>query len=92
VVGCVELTPEADADVAMATELRIHVHDLLGGLAKPQTVAFVEAFPAEADSEALVRALQGLCAGTAAIRHLSEEQLATTLRTFTVDRPGDVNS
>jgi acetyl-CoA synthetase len=89
VVGCVELTPEADADVAMATELRMHVHDLLGGLAKPRTVAFIEAFPAEADGEALVRALQGLCAGTAAIRHISRTQLATTLRTFAGDCPGD---
>jgi acetyl-CoA synthetase len=91
VVGCVELTPEAEADVAMATELRMHVHDLLGGLAKPRTVAFVEAFPAEADGEALVRALQGLCAGTAAIRHISGDQLATTLRTFAGDHPGGAN-
>jgi acetyl-CoA synthetase len=89
VVGCVELTPEADADVAMATELRMHVDELLGGLAKPRTVAFVEAFPAEAEGEALVRALQGLCAGTAAIRHISQNQLAATLGTYSGGRPGD---
>lgn len=86
VVGCVELTPEADADVAMATDLRLHVHELLGGLAKPRTVAFVEAFPDGAEGEALVRALQGLCAGTAAIRHLSRDQLATMLRSLADER------
>jgi acetyl-CoA synthetase len=92
VVGCVELTPEATADVGMATELRLHVHDLLGGLPKPRTVAFVEAFPAEADTEALVHALRVLCAGTAAIRHISRGQLAATLRTFAGVRPDDARS
>jgi acetyl-CoA synthetase len=83
VVGCVELTAEAGADAALATELRMHVHDLLGGLAEPATVAFVEAFPADAGGDALVSALRGLCSATSAVQHLTQDQLAATLRTFT---------
>jgi hypothetical protein len=66
----------------MASELRLYVHDLLGGLATPQTVAFVEAFPQDAGGDALVRALQGLCTASAAVQHISQEQLAATLRSF----------
>lgn len=36
--------PEAEAGEALARELCSYVHDALGGLARPRTVAFVEAF------------------------------------------------
>jgi hypothetical protein len=55
----------------------------LGGLAEPATVAFVEAFPADAGGDALVSALRGLCSATSAVQHLTQDQLAATLRTFT---------
>jgi acyl-coenzyme A synthetase/AMP-(fatty) acid ligase len=72
-----------DAETAaMATDLRLHVNDLIGGLAKPRTVAFVEAFPDGAASETLIRALQGLCAGTAAIRHIPRDQLTAMLHSI----------
>src|SRR5207248_152095 len=45
--ACVVLDAKAEAGDDLARELRNHVHDALGGLARPRTVAFVEAFPAE---------------------------------------------
>jgi acetyl-CoA synthetase len=59
--ACVVLD-KADAGDELARELRAHVHDALGGLARPRTVAFVEAFPPELPPEARRRALRLLCA------------------------------
>lgn len=59
--ACVALDPKADPGEGLARELRGFVHDALGGLARPRTVAFVEAFPAELPAEARRRALRLLC-------------------------------
>ena len=50
-----------DAGEGLARELRSYVHDALGGLARPRTVAFVEAFPDELPPEVRRRALRLLC-------------------------------
>jgi acetyl-CoA synthetase len=49
---------KAVAGDELARELRSYVHDALGGLARPRTVAFVEAFPADLSPEARRRALR----------------------------------
>ena len=59
--ACVVLDPKAEPAEELARELRSYVHDALGGLARPQSVAFVEAFPAELRPEARRRALRLLC-------------------------------
>jgi len=59
--ACVALDSKADAGESLARELRGFVHDALGGLAQPRTVAFVEAFPADLPAEARRRALRLLC-------------------------------
>ncbi|MGH9011448.1 MAG: AMP-binding enzyme, partial [Acidimicrobiia bacterium] len=59
--ACVVLDPKAEAGDALARELRSYVHDALGGLARPQSVAFVEAFPPELSPDARRRALRLLC-------------------------------
>jgi acetyl-CoA synthetase len=59
--ACVVLDPKAEAGEGLARELRGYVHDTLGGLARPRTVAFVEAFPPELTAEVRRRALRLLC-------------------------------
>ena len=59
--ACVVLDQKAEAGNALAGELRNYVHDALGGLARPHTVAFVEAFPADLSPEARRRALRLVC-------------------------------
>ena len=59
--ACVVLMEKAEGGDALARELRGYVHDSLGGLARPRTVAFVEAFPAELPSDGRRRALRLLC-------------------------------
>jgi acetyl-CoA synthetase len=59
--ACVVLDPKAEAGEALARELRGYVHDTLGGLARPRTVAFLEAFPPELTAEVRRRALRLLC-------------------------------
>jgi len=59
--ACVVLDAKAEAGDDLARELRNHVHDALGGLARPRTVAFVEAFPAELPADIRRRALRMLC-------------------------------
>ena len=51
----------AEAGEALARELRGFVHDAVGGLARPRTVAFVEGFPADLPAKARRRALRLLC-------------------------------
>ncbi len=55
------LDKKAEAGDELARELRSYVHDALGGLARPRTVAFVEGFPAELAPEVRRRALRLLC-------------------------------
>ena len=64
--ACVALDPKAEPGEALARELRGFVHDALGGLARPRTVAFVEAFPGELPPDARRRALRLLCTANAA--------------------------
>jgi acetyl-CoA synthetase len=59
--ACVVLDRKAEAGDELARELRGYVHDLLGGLARPRTVAFVEDFPADLPPETRRRALRLLC-------------------------------
>ena len=59
--ACVVLESKAEAGEALARELCSYVHDALGGLARPRTVAFVEAFPAELSADVRRRALRLLC-------------------------------
>jgi acetyl-CoA synthetase len=59
--ACVVPDPKAEAGEALARELRSFVHDAVGGLARPRTVAFVESFPAGLTAEARRRALRLLC-------------------------------
>jgi acetyl-CoA synthetase len=59
--ACVVLDKKAEADEGLARELRSFVHDAVGGLAQPRTVAFVEGFPADLPAEVRRRALRLLC-------------------------------
>jgi len=59
--ACVVLDPKAEAGDELARELRGYVHDALGGLARPRTVAFVAGFPADLPVEVRRRALRLLC-------------------------------
>jgi len=75
--ACVVLDPKAEAGHPLAEELRSYVHDALGGLARPRTVAFVEAFPAHLAPGARRRALRLLCtANPAAWFTVTAAQLA----------------
>jgi acyl-coenzyme A synthetase/AMP-(fatty) acid ligase len=55
------LDPKAEPGEGLAREVRNYVHDALGGLARPRTVAFVEANPGELTPEVRRRALRLLC-------------------------------
>jgi acetyl-CoA synthetase len=59
--AAVVLNEKAEAGGPLARELQAFVHEALGGLAAPRTVAFVEAFPAGTPAEARRRALRLLC-------------------------------
>jgi acetyl-CoA synthetase len=59
--ACVVLDEKAEAGESLARELRSFVHDAVGGLARPSTVAFVEGFPADLPAETRRRALRLLC-------------------------------
>ena len=59
--ACVVLDKKGEAGDELARELRIYVHDALGGLARPRTVAFLDAWPAGLGPEARRRALRLLC-------------------------------
>jgi acyl-coenzyme A synthetase/AMP-(fatty) acid ligase len=60
------LDPKAEPGDELARELRSYVHDALGGLARPRTVAFVEGFPAELPAQVRRRALRLLCSANPA--------------------------
>lgn len=85
VAACVVLEPSAAGSTGaqaleeVAADLRRHVHDTLGGLAQPRTVAFVESFPAEPRG-ALRTALATLCSASAApFLQVSAKQLDAAL-------------
>jgi acetyl-CoA synthetase len=59
--ACVVVDSKGEAGEELARELRGFVHDVLGGLARPRTVAFVEEFPPTLTPEARRRALRLLC-------------------------------
>ena len=82
VVACVELVDGATPGEELATDLRLHVHEVLGGLAQPQAVVFVETFGGQSPGEPLLRALQGLCAGAATVKHVTRAQLQAAVDTF----------
>ena len=59
--ACVVLDPKAEPGDDLARELRSYVHDALGGLARPRTVAFVDQWSAGLPADARRRALRLLC-------------------------------
>ena len=63
VLGCVVVTDEASPEPKLADDLRRHVHESLGGLARPGGIAFVESFPVEATNAELRHALSLAGAG-----------------------------
>jgi acetyl-CoA synthetase len=63
VLGCVVVTDEASPEPKLADDLRRHVHECLGGLARPGGIAFVESFPIEATNAELRHALSLAGAG-----------------------------
>jgi acetyl-CoA synthetase len=79
-VVAVVQTAEVAGDEALALELQVHVHDLLGGLSHPRNVLFVERFPTSEDAEGLVPALRALATTGPVVRHVTEAQLAAALR------------
>lgn len=75
-------SPARDLE-AVAADLRRHVHDTLGGLAQPQTVAFLEAFPPAMDAGVLRGALEMLCAAASEpVVRISAMQLEAALATM----------
>jgi acetyl-CoA synthetase len=71
VVATVAPVPGAVPSHELATDLRLQVHELLGGLAQPKTVAFIDTFPDELSDAELVRALQALCDAATPLIHLT---------------------
>jgi acetyl-CoA synthetase len=63
VLGCVVVTDEASPEPKLADDLRRHLHECLGGLARPGNIAFVESFPLEATNAELRHALSLAGAG-----------------------------
>lgn len=66
IAACVVLSDKAEATGTLAGELAEYVHDLVGGLARPRAVAFVEAFPPDLTPDVRARALRLLCAANPA--------------------------
>jgi acetyl-CoA synthetase len=56
--ACVVLDPKAEPGEALARELRTYVHDALGGLSTPRTVAFVQGFRPDLPVDVRRRALR----------------------------------
>jgi acetyl-CoA synthetase len=59
----------------LAADIRLHVHELLGGLAQPQTVAFIDAFPEGLTEAQLIRTLQTLCNTPAPVIQLTRSRV-----------------
>jgi acetyl-CoA synthetase len=60
--ACVVFADSLEGTEELAHALRSHVRERLGGLAQPQTIAFVDSFPGELDNATLRKALAMLCA------------------------------
>jgi acetyl-CoA synthetase len=60
--ACVVLADDASAGEALASDLIAHVHERLGGLAQPRTIAFVQEFPADLPDDLRRHGLRLLCA------------------------------
>ncbi len=76
VVACIVLDPAIQPGEKIAADVRAHIHDTLGGLARPRVVAFCDALPGDRPRTELRRALWTLCAATTgALVHLSTAQL-----------------
>jgi acetyl-CoA synthetase len=63
VLGCVVVADEASPEPKLADDLRRHVYECLGGLARPGNIAFVESFPPDAAGTDLRHALSLVGAG-----------------------------
>jgi acetyl-CoA synthetase len=63
VLGCVVVTDGVSPEPKLADDLRRHLHECLGGLARPGNIAFVESFPLEATTAELRHALSLVGAG-----------------------------
>ena len=82
--ACVVLDAKAEPGDELARELRSYVHDAVGGLARPRTVAFVDGFPPELAPDARRRALRLLCtANPAEWFTVTAPQLAAAAATAT---------
>lgn len=62
-VAWVVLAPDASPSAELAADLRSDLHEVLGGLAVPHTVAFAESFPPELSAAERRRALRALATG-----------------------------
>ncbi|MQA75008.1 MAG: AMP-binding protein [Solirubrobacterales bacterium] len=79
-IACVVRADPATDEARLAADLRAHVVERLGGLARPRAVVFVGAFPAEVEPARLRAALQLLCAADSdRPRTLSARQLRGAL-------------
>lgn len=74
VVACVVPSEEIEDASAFATELGSHVHDMLGGLARPRSVVLLDAVPT-LDPDDLVRTLGLLCASVPPVARLRASQV-----------------
>jgi acetyl-CoA synthetase len=64
-LGCVVLTDETGPTQLVADDLCRHVHECLGGLARPANIAFLDSHPVEVPPTVLHRALALVGAGRA---------------------------
>jgi acetyl-CoA synthetase len=62
-LGCVFLVDEAEPTQKVADDLCRHVHECLGGLARPANIAFLDDYPADAPPALLRQALALVGAG-----------------------------
>ena len=59
-VVCLALAPGAIPDERIAEEIRTHIHQTLGGIARPRTVMFLDEFPTRCSPRELREALRVL--------------------------------
>jgi acetyl-CoA synthetase len=80
-VAWVVLGPDASPSAEVALELKHDLHDMLGGLSVPHTVAFVEAFPPDITAADRRHALRTLAAEDhGSIREVTTDQLRAATR------------
>lgn len=76
--ACVVLVGVLGRDEELASGLRAHVRERLGGLSQPRLVAFVDFFPDEIGLDARREALRVLCTAARGDRiHITAEELRT---------------